>query len=188
MSGHSKWSKVKHQKAIKDPKKSKLFSHLSKQIMVAAKAGGPDPEMNASLRKAIEDAKAGNLPKDKIQNAINKGAGIGQEESLESFILEGYGPGGVAMMLSVETDNRNRTVAEVRRILKEHDGSLGEPGSAAFVFGDDPGNPQYRTPLMDKKTVNQFQSLMDELNMHEDVVGVVHNLDNSKKTIKDISH
>ncbi|MCA9391687.1 YebC/PmpR family DNA-binding transcriptional regulator [candidate division WWE3 bacterium] len=176
MSGHSKWHKVKHQKAAKDPKKSKAFSLHARLIQVAVKSGGPDPDMNPALRKAIDDAKAINLPKENIQRAINKGAGIGNEGAMETFTLEGYGPGGVAVMLTVTTDNRNRTVAEVRKAFKDSGGSLGEPGSAAFVFGSDPDNPQYKTPISDAHQLQQFEDLVDELDSNEDVDDLVHNL------------
>lgn len=176
MSGHSKWSKIKHQKAIKDPRKGKLFSQLSKQIQIAAKQGDPDPEKNAALRKAIEVAKAANMPKDNIQRAINKAAGIGQEENLESFTLEGYGPGGVAILIKAETDNRNRTISEIRHIFKGFEGSLGEPGSAAFVFGSDPENPSFRTPITSPVEKDKFDNLIEKLQSHEDVSTIYHNL------------
>lgn len=176
MSGHSKWHKVKHEKALKDPKKSKNFTRLSKNIQIAARQGGPDPAGNPSLRKAIEDAKASNLPKENIQRAINKGAGIGGEKPLEEVSLEGYGPGGIAVMVSGETDNRNRTIAEVRSLFKEYGGSLGEPGSAAYVFGSDPNNPSFRTPIEDEETLDQLASLIEELENHDDVMSVFHNL------------
>lgn len=174
MSGHSKWHKVKHQKAAKDPKRGKLFTQLSKQVRIAAKEGGPDPDMNASLRKAIEDAKAANMPKENIQRAIEKGAGIGDAGNLEEFTLEGYGPGGVAIMLAGSTDNKNRTVAEVRNLFKSSGGSLGEPGSAAYVFGNDPDNPTFMAPL-DDETKPQFEKLIEELEEYEDIDDVYHN-------------
>ncbi|NTV30679.1 YebC/PmpR family DNA-binding transcriptional regulator [candidate division WWE3 bacterium] len=176
MSGHSKWHKVKNEKALKDPKKSKNFTRLSKQIQIAARQGGPDPSSNPTLRKAMEDAKASNLPKENIQRAINKGAGIGDEGRLESVSLEGYGPGGVAIMVSGETDNRNRTIAEVRALFKEYGGSLGEPGSAAYVFGADPHNPTFKTPVEDEHSLGQLASLIEELENHDDVMTVFHNL------------
>lgn len=175
MSGHSKWHKIKHQKAANDPKKGKVFGQMAKQIQLAAREGGPDPDMNPSLRKALDDAKAVNLPKENIQRAINKGAGIGEAGSYETVPLEGYGPGGVAVMLSAETDNRNRTIAEIRRIFKEHEGNLGEPGSAAYVFGTTPEDPQFRTLIADPSQRSLFESLIDELESHEDVLVVYHN-------------
>jgi len=174
MSGHSKWHKVKRQKAIADPKKGKLFGQLSKNIQVAAKEGGANPTMNIALRKAIADAKAANLPKDKIDNAINKGAGISDGNQLEDMQLEGYGPGGVALLIKASSDNRNRTVSEVRHILSKHGGSLGEPGSAAYVFGDDPYNPSFKAPL-DSSSKRQLETILELLEENEDVLQVFHN-------------
>jgi len=181
MSGHSKWSKVKHQKALKDPRKSKLFSQLTQQIQIAARTGEPDPDKNPTLRKSVEAARAANIPKDNIERAIAKGAGHNSAPGgagLESITLEGYGPGGVAVMLQAETDNRNRTVAEVRRIFKQYEGSLGEPGSAAYVFGEDPENPQFCLSITDLGVRSRFDQLIGELRDHPDIIEVFNNLEN----------
>ncbi len=175
MSGHSKWHKIKNQKAVNDPKKGKIFTIHAKAIALAARQGGPDPDMNAALRKAIDDAKSDNVPNENIQRAINKGAGIGKGANLETFTLEGYGPGGVALLIYVQTDNRNRTVGEVRHILSKHGGSLGEPGSAKYVFGNDPEKPSFRTPL-DEATRKTFDAMLALLNENDDIEKVVHNL------------
>ncbi|NCS32441.1 YebC/PmpR family DNA-binding transcriptional regulator [bacterium] len=174
MSGHSKWHKVKNQKAANDPKRSRLFTQLTKKIQIASKESGPDPDVNPSLRSAIEEARAANLPKDKIERAINKGAGIGDEGALKDVQYEGYGPSGVAVLIQASTDNINRTVSEIRKIFKDAGGSLGEPGSAAFVFGDDPHNPTFTSPIRGADT-SVFETMIDELESHDDVVRVFHN-------------
>lgn len=136
MSGHSKWATTKHKKAAIDAKRSTLFSKLARQITVAAKVGGdPNPENNASLAAAVERAKAQSMPKDKIQAAIDKGAGGGKEgTNYEEVTYEGYGPAGVAILCQALTDNRNRTAADVRAAFTHHGGSLGTTGSVAFQF------------------------------------------------------
>jgi YebC/PmpR family DNA-binding regulatory protein len=177
MSGHSKWSKVKYQKAAKDPKRSKEFSKLSLLIMNAVRdTGNPDPNQNPTLRKLVEDARAANMGKDKIEKAIKKGAGIGEEGALESITLEGYGPGGVAIMIKAQTDNRNRTISEIRHFFKEYGGSLGEPGSAAYVFGNDPANPVFRTPVDGVSVRGMLEELIAELEEYADVDEVFNNL------------
>jgi YebC/PmpR family DNA-binding regulatory protein len=134
MSGHSKWSTIKRKKGAADAKRSNLFGKLAKEIMVAARMGGPDPAGNARLRAAILAAKAENMPKDNINRAIRKGAGEGGGAALEEQIYEGYGPAGVALMVEILTDNRNRTVADVRHIFTKNGGSLGEPGCVSWMF------------------------------------------------------
>ena len=177
MSGHSKWHKVKNEKALKDPKKSKNFTRIAKLIQIAAREGGPDPDSNASLRRAMEEAKSNNIPKENIQRAINKGAGIGGENPVEDITLEGYGPGGIAIMVSAATDSRNRTVAEIRSIFKQNGGALGEPGSAAYVFGNDPTNPSFKTPVTDPEQKGQLEELLSQLEEQEDILQVFHNLE-----------
>jgi len=178
MSGHSKWSSIKHQKGIEDHKKSKVFGTLARQITLAVRQHGgiTDPNMNPALRQALDDAKKENLPKENVQRATNKGAGIGAEGAIVSFQLEGYGPGGVAVLIEVESDNRNRTVSDIRHIFSEFSGSLGEPGSAAYVFGSDPNNPTYKTPVVDANDLGQLHGLFEELEAHEDVSNIFHNL------------
>jgi YebC/PmpR family DNA-binding regulatory protein len=136
MSGHSKWSSIKHKKGAADAKRGKLFSKLSRAIIVAARDGGPDPEGNATLATAIQKARDASMPKDTIERAIARGAGAGGDgdAAFETVTYEGYGPGGVAVFVEALTDNRNRTAAEVRHIFTKHDGNLGTSGAVAWLF------------------------------------------------------
>ena len=134
MAGHSKWHNIMHRKGRQDAKRGKLFTKAAKEIIIAAKEGGGDPDGNNRLRAAIAAAKAVNLPKDKIENAIKKGTGeIAGGDVYETF-YEGYGPGGIALLVEVATDNKNRTVAEIRHILSKGGGSMGEAGCVAWMF------------------------------------------------------
>jgi YebC/PmpR family DNA-binding regulatory protein len=135
MAGHSKWAGIKHKKAIVDSRRGKLFTKLARAITVAAKEGGGDPEGNPRLGLAVQKAKDASMPKDNIERAIAKGTGEGADaDALEDVVYEGYGPGGVAMLVEAVTDNRNRTGSEVRHLFSKHGGSLGEPGSVAYLF------------------------------------------------------
>jgi len=134
MSGHSKWHSIKHKKGALDAKRGKLFTKFIKEITVAARSGGGDPEGNARLRKAIADAKAGNMPNDTIDRAIRRGTGEEEGVNYEEITYEGYGPRGVALMIQSMTDNRNRTVAEIRHIFSKNGGNLGESGSVGWMF------------------------------------------------------
>ena len=134
MSGHSKWSTIKHKKAATDAKRGKIFTKLIKEITVAARLGGGDPSANPRLRAAIDAAKGQNMPKSNIERAIKKGTGELEGVAYEEITYEGYGPGGVAVMVETITDNRQRTVAEVRHLLSKRGGNMGEPGSVAWVF------------------------------------------------------
>jgi YebC/PmpR family DNA-binding regulatory protein len=135
MSGHSKWSSIKHKKAVVDSRRGAQFSKLSRAIMVAARDGGGDPDTNVVLENAIRKAKEASMPKENIERAIAKGAGGGGEaDAIESVLYEGYGPGGVAVLVEALTDNRNRTGADVRHAFSKNGGSLGEPGSVAYLF------------------------------------------------------
>ena len=135
MSGHSKWSSIKHQKGAKDAKRGALFTKLARAIQVAAKEGGGDPEGNAALANAIQKAKENSMPKDNIERAIAKGTGADADaDAFETVVYEGYGPSGVAFLVEALTDNRNRTGSEVRHIFSKAGGSLGEPGSVAWQF------------------------------------------------------
>jgi YebC/PmpR family DNA-binding regulatory protein len=135
MAGHSKWAGIKHKKAIVDSRRGKLFTKLARAITVAAKEGGGDPEGNPRLALAISKARDASMPKDNIERAIAKGTGEGADaDALEDVVYEGYGPGGVAMLVEAVTDNRNRTGSEVRHLFSKHGGSLGEPGSVAYLF------------------------------------------------------
>jgi YebC/PmpR family DNA-binding regulatory protein len=134
MSGHSKWHSIKHKKGALDAKRGKLFTKLIKELTVAARTGGGDPTGNARLRKAIADAKAGNMPNDTIDRAIRRGTGEEAGVSYEEITYEGYGPGGAALLIEAMTDNRNRTVAEIRHIFSKNGGNLGESGSVGWMF------------------------------------------------------
>jgi YebC/PmpR family DNA-binding regulatory protein len=135
MAGHSKWAGIKHKKAIVDARRGKLFTKLARAITVAAKEGGGDIDGNPALALAVQKAKDASMPKDNIERAIAKGTGAGADAAaLETVLYEGYGPGGVALLVEAVTDNRNRTGSEVRHLLGKHGGSLGEPGSVAYLF------------------------------------------------------
>jgi len=134
MSGHSKWATIKHKKGALDAKRGKIFTRLIKEIMVAAKAGGGDPDGNPRLRSAIAAAKAENMPNDNIQRAIKRGTGEIEGASYEDITFEGYGPGGVAIIVEVLTDNRNRAVSEIRHAFSKNGGNLGETGSVSYMF------------------------------------------------------
>jgi YebC/PmpR family DNA-binding regulatory protein len=135
MAGHSKWAGIKHKKAIVDARRGAAFTKLARAITVAAREGGGDPELNATLANAVQKAKDASMPKDNIERAIAKGTGEGGDaDAIESILYEGYGPGGVALLIEALSDNRNRTGADVRHLLSKHGGSLGEPGSVAYLF------------------------------------------------------
>jgi YebC/PmpR family DNA-binding regulatory protein len=134
MAGHSKWANIKHRKGAQDAKRGKIFTKLIKEITVAAKIGGGELESNSRLRTAVDNAKSGNMPKDTIDRAIKKGCGDLDGLSYEEGTFEGYGPGGAAVIVEFMTDNRTRTVADVRHIFNKHNGSLGVNGSVAFLF------------------------------------------------------
>ena len=135
MSGHSKWSSIKHKKGAADAKRGKLFSKLSRAIIVAAKEGGPDPAGNLSLANAVEKARSYSMPKENIERAIARGAGAdGASQAFEQVLYEGYGPSGVAVIVEALTDNRNRTASEVRHVFAKNDGNLGGSGAVTWLF------------------------------------------------------
>jgi len=134
MSGHSKWSTIKHKKAAQDAKRGRLFTKLIKEITVSARAGGGDPDGNPRLRAAIDSAKAANMPADNIKRAVQKGTGELPGVSYEEVQYEGYGPGGVAILVETLTDNRMRTTPEIRHVFSKYGGNLGEPNSVAWMF------------------------------------------------------
>jgi YebC/PmpR family DNA-binding regulatory protein len=135
MAGHSKWANTKHRKAAVDARRGKLFTRLVREVMVAARIGGSDPDANPRLRNALLEARANNVPSDNLERAIKKGTGELEGESYEEIILEGYGPGGVAILVEAVSDNRNRTVSEIRNLFAKNGGSLGESGCVAWMFG-----------------------------------------------------
>src|ERR1700704_5798011 len=135
MSGHSKWPSIKHKKGAADAKRGKLFSKLARAITVAARDGGGDTDGNPALATAVQKAREASMPKDKIQKAIDTGTGAGADSAaIERIVYEGYGPAGVAILVEALTDNRNRASAEIRFAFSSHGGSLGEPGSVAWIF------------------------------------------------------
>jgi YebC/PmpR family DNA-binding regulatory protein len=134
MSGHSKWSTIKHKKAATDAKRGKLFTKILREITVSARMGGGDPKGNPRLRAALLDARSNSVPGDTIERAIKKGTGELEGESYEEFTYEGYGPGGVAVLVEGVTDNKNRTAAEIRHLFTRHGGNLGDSGSVAWMF------------------------------------------------------
>jgi len=154
MSGHSKWSTIKRKKGAADAKRGKVFSKYIKELTVAAKMGGGDPETNPRLRTVIDKAKSVNMPNDNIERAIKKGTGELDGVNYEDVIYEGYGPNGVALFITVLTDNKNRTVAELRHLLSKNNGSLGENGCVAWMF------TKKGTLIFDKGSVDE-EKLMD---------------------------
>jgi YebC/PmpR family DNA-binding regulatory protein len=134
VSGHSKWSQIKRQKGVADVKRGNLFTKMTREIMIAAKQGGGDPEANFRLRLAMDRARAVNMPKDSIARAIERATGGGEGAQLESVVYEGYAPGGVSVMVEAATDNRNRTASEIRATFTHHNGKLGEAGSVQWLF------------------------------------------------------
>jgi len=149
MSGHSKWSSIKHKKAAVDAKRGKVFSRISKELSVAARLGGGDPDMNPRLRVSMEKAKEANMPAENVKRAIQKGTGELPGATYEESTYEGYGPGGVAILLEIMTDNKNRTVGEIRHLLTKQGGNLGEAGCVAWMF-DEKGYI-----LVEKKTIDE---------------------------------
>ncbi len=153
MAGHSKWANIKHRKGAQDAKRGKVFTKLIKEITVAAKIGGADLEGNPRLRTAVDKAKSENMPKDTIDRAIKKGSGDLDGVNYEEGTFEGYGPGGVAVIVEFMTDNRTRTVADVRHIFSKHNGNLGVSGSVSFLFD--------RKGLISFATDNDFDSIFE---------------------------
>jgi YebC/PmpR family DNA-binding regulatory protein len=134
MSGHSKWHSIKHKKGALDAKRGKLFTKVIREMTIAARIGGGDPDSNPRLRTAVDKAKASNMPADNIKRAIQKGTGELEGSTYEEMVLEGFGPGGVAVLVEGSTDNRNRTVAEIRHIFGKHGGNLGGAGTVSYMF------------------------------------------------------
>lgn len=168
MSGHSKWASIKHQKAVADSRRGAAFTKLANQITIAAKQGGQDPTMNAALRLAIAKAKAANMPNANIERSIQKASGAGADQ-VEEIMYEGYGPGGVAILIAVATDNRNRAAAEVRSTLTKHGGRLGETGSVAYQF-DQKGLITLKAADKDAATLAAIDAGADDV--EEDEAGI----------------
>ena len=134
MSGHSKWHSIKHKKGATDAKRGKLFTKIIRELTIAARLGGGDPDSNPRLRTAVDKAKGANMPADNITRAIKKGTGELEGTTYEDLVIEGYGPGGVALLIEGSTDNRNRTISEIRHLFSKYNGNLGNPGSVAYMF------------------------------------------------------
>lgn len=178
MSGHSKWSTIKRQKAINDTKKGQSFTKLARFITVAVREGGPDPESNSALRKAVEDARALSMPKENIERAIQRGIGGGSDGvSLIEMVIEAYGPEGVAFYLECLTDNRNRTISEVRGLFNRFGGGLAEAGATHFIFHLDPENPSFSVPVSDKEKAQKLVVLSQSLEDLDDVQKVYSNFE-----------
>lgn len=152
MSGHSKWHSIRHKKGATDAKRGKIFSRINKELMVAARMGGGDPSANPRLRQAIATAKAENMPKDNIERAIKKGTGELEGVNYEEHVYEGYAPGGVALLIEVMTDNKNRAAADIRYVFNKRGGSLGEAGCVAWMF-DKKGLIVFEQELVDEDEV-----------------------------------
>ena len=175
MAGHSKWKNIKRKKEAEDTKRGKVFSKMSRLIMVAARQGGGDPSANPSLRLAIEKAKSFRMPKENIDRAIQKGSGAGNDGvSFEEVVYEGFGVNGEAFYIKALTDNRNRTVSEIRTILSKAGGSLGGAGSTTYIFSKDPANPSFRVDVRGDQ-LERLQNLVKELEEDEDVQEVFVN-------------
>lgn len=174
MAGHSKWKNIKHKKAAADQKRSKIFSKMSRLIIVAARDGGGDPTTNAALRMVVDKAKLAKMPKENIERAIRKGTGELGGESYEEVIYEGYGPEGVAFYIKGLTDNRNRTVAEIRTLFTKAGGSMGASGSTAYIFSD-PENPSFTIEVEDENTLQKLVDLKETLDDYDDVQEVFSN-------------
>lgn len=177
MSGHSKWSKIKHKKKATDKKKGKIFSKIAKMISVAARKGN-DPETNPDLRMAIEKAKSVNMPNDNIEKAIQKGSGKGEEGQLEEMNYEAYGPNATPLIIKTMTDNKNRTLAEIKNILNNFDSKLAESGSVKYLFNKKNGEwiAKYTTELNNQKVKQQLKKLFEQLQEHQDVEQIYSNV------------
>jgi YebC/PmpR family DNA-binding regulatory protein len=173
MSGHSKWSTIKHKKAATDAKRGVVFGRLSKQIYLAVKEGGSgDADKNPFLRRVLDDARKANMPSDNVRRAIDKATGADGSQAMMEVDYEGYGPGGIGVIVKCVTDNRNRTGGEIRTHFDKHGGSLGEPGSVSYMQRIDP------VPMieLDEKNKAMAEKLLDSLDGHEDVVSLWSNL------------
>jgi YebC/PmpR family DNA-binding regulatory protein len=177
MSGHSKWASIKHKKAIVDSRRGQQFTKLARAVTVAARDGGGDPAGNAPLALAIAKAKAASMPKDNIERAIAKGTGEGGEaDAIETVLYEGYGPGGVAVLVQALTDNRNRTGADVRHGFSKHGGSLGEPGSVAYLFEKKGTIAVDAARYSEDDLMVAVEAGAEDISVEEDIVEVVTQL------------
>ncbi|ASQ91068.1 YebC/PmpR family DNA-binding transcriptional regulator [Prosthecochloris sp. GSB1] len=190
MSGHSKWSTIKRKKAATDQKRGNLFTKLVREITIAAKMGGGDPTGNPRLRLAIDNARANSMPAENIQRAIKKGTGELEGVTYEEISYEGYGPGGIALIIETATDNRNRTVADVRHVMNRNNGSLGETGSVSWMFQrkgsiDVPKSDASEERLMEVLLDAGLEDLDGEDENYFNVLTDVKDLENAKKALDD---
>ncbi|RKX96220.1 MAG: YebC/PmpR family DNA-binding transcriptional regulator [Spirochaetes bacterium] len=189
MSGHSKWHSIRHKKGALDAKRGKLFTKLIKEITVAARLGGGDPESNPRLRTVIQKAKEANMPKDNIEKAIKKGTGELEGYNLEEVVYEGYGPSGVAIIIDAMTDNKNRTTAEIRSILSKNGGNLGENGCVSWIF-ENKGVITVSADKYDENTVMEvaLDAGADDIKQEGDVWEIItepENLNDVSESIKE---
>ena len=177
MSGHSHWAGIKHKKEITDKKRGQIFSKMAKILEIAAKKGG-DPNMNPGLRLAIDKAKSVNMPNDNIERAIKKGAGENKEGQLEEITYEAYGPFGAALIIEAITDNRNRTLAEIKHILNTFSGKLAETGGVRYLFDRKEGGwlPKYSMDITDENAKQQLEKLFEALDENDDVNEIYSNV------------
>lgn len=175
MSGHSKWATTKHKKALIDSKRSSLFTKLTKNIQIAARDGG-DPSMNFKLRMAIDKAKSYSVPKDNIEKAIARGSGTGEGTALEEMIYEGYGPNGVAIIIEVVTDNKNRAASDIRHILSKHGGALGASNSVLWQFDRVGVIYLKNTSITDEQELAIIDAGANDIEVSDDGVRVITNM------------
>jgi len=177
MAGHSKWNNIKRKKGATDEKRGKLFTKIGREISVAVKQGGADPETNSKLRDAIANAKANNMPNDTIARSIQKAAGGGDGANYEKIVYEGYGPSGVAVIVETLTDNRNRTAGDMRHYFDKFGGNLGQVGCVTFMFTSE--NDEYvpiaMVKLSKEEDVKNMEKLLDHLEDNDDVQMIYHN-------------
>jgi len=188
MSGHSKWATTKHRKALVDSKKSSVFTKLTKNIQIAAR-GGADPLMNFKLRMAIDKARSFSVPKDNIERAIARGAGIGEGNALEEITYEGYGPEGIALIIEVVTDNKNRTAPDLRHILSKHGGSLGASNSVLWQFERAGVIYLKNTEISDNQELEVIDAGANDIEKSDDGIRIITSMENLQKVqekIKDI--
>jgi len=177
MSGHSKWSTIKHKKAVTDAKRGKLFGKLGKTISIAAREKGGDPSMNPRLRMAIDSAQTANMPKENIERAIKKGTGELEGVKLEEITLEVYGPDGIAILVEAITDNKNRTLSEIKKLLSGHNAKLVPEGSAKWAFAKSENEWVATSPMdVSAEQRTKLEKLFDALDEHDDVQEIYSNL------------
>ena len=178
MSGHSHWAGIKHKKGIEDVKRGKIFSRISRLISVAAREKGGDPNANPKLRLAIEKAREANMPNDNIERAIKKGLGELEGAKMEEITYEAYGPAGVALIIECITDNKNRTIAEIKHALSAFNGKLAAIGSVKYMFDFLNGKwiPKYPLEITDEKSKKQIEKLFDLLDENDDIQEIYSNL------------